>query len=268
MDVECCLSSLAIWKMKKQFHLFTSLLLATIFASTAVSAAGTSDVAAKFKKQMDVIGRAQRALADRMNEVDSDIQREKILMTKPMDKVYGDLLALVKANPAEPAAARADFFLMTDPLVEPVMRAKAIQIARQRYVNNPGIARPAVILGVHYDEEFAPGCENLLRTLKTSSSKLVRGASAFGLANLLKAKKKEAEAVALYKDVIKNYSDVVIPGDDKYLTITAREELYKLQFLSEGKKAPEISGITWDNKKIKLSDFRGKVVLLSFFGDW
>jgi len=35
-----------------------------------------------------------------------------------------------------------------------------------------------------------------------------------------------------------------------------------------GKTAPEIKGKDVNGKAIKLSDFKGKVVVLDFFGDW
>ncbi len=38
--------------------------------------------------------------------------------------------------------------------------------------------------------------------------------------------------------------------------------------LAIGKPAPEISGVDVDGVKFKLSDYRGKVVVLDFWGDW
>ena len=38
--------------------------------------------------------------------------------------------------------------------------------------------------------------------------------------------------------------------------------------LAIGKVAPEISGEDVDGVKFKLSDYRGKVVVLDFWGDW
>lgn len=35
-----------------------------------------------------------------------------------------------------------------------------------------------------------------------------------------------------------------------------------------GEEAPEIEGMDLDNESFKLSDYRGKVVLLDFWGDW
>jgi hypothetical protein len=38
--------------------------------------------------------------------------------------------------------------------------------------------------------------------------------------------------------------------------------------LNEGNTAPEIVGEDQDGKTFKLSDYRGKVVLLDFWGNW
>ena len=38
--------------------------------------------------------------------------------------------------------------------------------------------------------------------------------------------------------------------------------------LKVGNLAPEIEGEDLDGKKLKLSDYRGKVVLLDFWGNW
>jgi thiol-disulfide isomerase/thioredoxin len=48
----------------------------------------------------------------------------------------------------------------------------------------------------------------------------------------------------------------------------AQVELYDLNHLSVGKMAPEISGEDIDGHKFKLSDYRGKVVMLSFWASW
>jgi len=48
----------------------------------------------------------------------------------------------------------------------------------------------------------------------------------------------------------------------------AKRELYEIRHLSVGKPAPEIEGEDQDGKRFKLSDYRGKVVLLDFWGNW
>jgi hypothetical protein len=48
----------------------------------------------------------------------------------------------------------------------------------------------------------------------------------------------------------------------------AREALYLLTHLSVGKVAPDTTGKDLDDKELKLSDYRGKVVVLAFWGHW
>ena len=48
----------------------------------------------------------------------------------------------------------------------------------------------------------------------------------------------------------------------------ADAELFEIRHLQPGKAAPDILGDDIDGQKFKLSDYRGKVVLLDFWGDW
>jgi hypothetical protein len=55
---------------------------------------------------------------------------------------------------------------------------------------------------------------------------------------------------------------------DADLLDEAKEALAEVQKLAIGTAAPEIDGIDVDGVKFKLSDYRGKVVLLDFWGFW
>ena len=48
----------------------------------------------------------------------------------------------------------------------------------------------------------------------------------------------------------------------------AERDLFELRFLSIGKVAPEIEGEDIDGVAFKLSDYRGKVVVIDFWGNW
>src|SRR5262249_51631129 len=81
------------------------------------------------------------------------------------------------------------------------------------------------------------------------------------------------EAEHLLEGAIKDYDDLVYWKDpnkpDRHLTIAdfARLDLNNLH-RSIGQVAPEIEGHDLDGKPMKLSDYRGKVVILSFWGSW
>ncbi len=49
---------------------------------------------------------------------------------------------------------------------------------------------------------------------------------------------------------------------------SAQGQAHSPSDLAIGKVAPEISGVDVDGRKFKLSDYRGKVVVLDFWGDW
>lgn len=56
--------------------------------------------------------------------------------------------------------------------------------------------------------------------------------------------------------------------DDEDLKSEASEALYEIDHLSVGCTAPDIDGVDVDGVPFKLSDYRGKVVLLDFWGFW
>ena len=54
----------------------------------------------------------------------------------------------------------------------------------------------------------------------------------------------------------------------KTLADVARARIDEMENLVAGKPAPAIEGIGMDGKPLKLSDYRGKVVVLVFWGTW
>jgi AhpC/TSA family len=73
---------------------------------------------------------------------------------------------------------------------------------------------------------------------------------------------KEIEAV--FEQAAQKYGDAKLP-DGETAAERAKTELFGLRNLSVGKVAPDIEGEDQDGKRFKLSDYRGKVVLLDFW---
>src|SRR5260370_11972161 len=86
------------------------------------------------------------------------------------------------------------------------------------------------------------------------------------LAELLRQDRDKAfkEIEAVFEQAADKYGDVKLPGGDT-VADRAKAELFGLRNLSIGKEAPEIEGEDQDGKGLKLSDYRGKVVLLDFW---
>lgn len=73
---------------------------------------------------------------------------------------------------------------------------------------------------------------------------------------------KEVEAV--FEDAAAKYGDAKLADDDT-VAHRAGVALFEIRHLSVGKEAPDIVGEDQDGKRFKLSDYRGKVVLLDFW---
>lgn len=77
----------------------------------------------------------------------------------------------------------------------------------------------------------------------------------------------QADAVKLYESVIRDYADV--PATRRgVLGDAAKATLNEMQNLVVGKLAPDIEGEDIAAVPFKLSDYRGKVVMLDFWGHW
>jgi hypothetical protein len=86
------------------------------------------------------------------------------------------------------------------------------------------------------------------------------------LAELLRQDRTKAlkEVEAVFKQAVQKYGDVKLPDGD-VVGERAKAELFGIRSLSVGKEAPDIDGEDEDGKRFKLSDYRGKVVLLDFW---
>jgi len=94
----------------------------------------------------------------------------------------------------------------------------------------------------------------------------VRGYALFRLAQLSAEAGEEKEALALFREVKAKYADVA--WWQGTLGERADGGIFEIETLGIGKVAPEIEGVDLDGKPMKLSDFRGKVLVLDFWGDW
>jgi hypothetical protein len=91
----------------------------------------------------------------------------------------------------------------------------------------------------------------------------------FGKDYLADLRKLEGEKVfkeveTLFEQATEKYGAEKLPGGDT-VAERAKGELFELRNLRVGKVAPDIEGEDQDGKRFKLSEYRGKVVLLDFW---
>ena len=99
--------------------------------------------------------------------------------------------------------------------------------------------------------------------IKVNPSRDVKGNAMLQLGWVLKTTD-PAAALEVLEEVRDEYRDA---GRGKYAD-KAVAEIYEIENLSVGKMAPDIEGEDIYGEPLKLSDYRGKVILLDFWGDW
>ena len=113
----------------------------------------------------------------------------------------------------------------------------------------------------------SPAVPDTLRAIaEKSPNRKVQGQALFALAQYHKDRDKEAEAEKGFEEVAEKYADVASYRGT--LGEAAKANLHEIRDLAIGKVAPEIEGEDVDGKTMKLSQYRGKVVVLDFWGDW
>ena len=102
---------------------------------------------------------------------------------------------------------------------------------------------------------------------KANPDPKIQGVASLGIAMLMKDLSDEPEVMrrrlTLLKKAIIESSDVEING----VTVAklAEDELYIIRFLSKGREAPDLTGTGSGGEPIRLSNYKGKVVVLLFW---
>ncbi|HLN28288.1 MAG TPA: hypothetical protein VK395_11135 [Gemmataceae bacterium] len=197
----------------------------------------------------------------------TDEDRRRLPGYPTPQKYEKQILDLVEKNPHDAFALDALIWVVQH---NPGNSNRAVELIAKDHVQDKRVGALAGSL-VYSPSSSA---DVILRAiLQNSTDHKEQGPACFGLAKRLKTKadraqsKDTTEAEKYFQQTIEKYADVKYYGK-KTLGDAAKGALFEMHHLSIGKPAPEIEGADVDNKKFKLSDYRGKVVLLDFWGNW
>ncbi len=181
------------------------------------------------------------------------------------NKFRGQALGILRRDWIKDAKVGPACMAATDilqPQAEPFLRA-----VLAKNPNHDAQATACLALANYLKDRVMPAVENI----KDRPASATRYANELGKGFVqrlrqLRPAKLDEEADALYERAIREYGDVEVNG--QAVASVARPELFELRHLTIGKSAPDITGEDIDGKTFKLSDYRGKVVLLDFWGNW
>jgi hypothetical protein len=242
---------------KRNVRFISALVLAAMFALSARAADKDSSIASEFKKLRQQFEAARQDYSKAYTSAKNDEERKK-LKYPDSQKHARQLLALAEKDPKDPVAVDVLTEALMNGRYDQEVGPRALELLKTHHLESEKLGRACQI--VTYGPSREETRKFLTSVLETNPHREVKGAAALSLGqSFVSDDAKEAE---------KHFNSVIEKYGTKDQKQTAKSELFEMHNLAIGKVAPEIEGQDVDGKKFKLSDYRGKVVVLDFWGDW
>jgi len=250
-----------------------------VLAFLAASAQGPNTTEQDYKRLLAEWDGRLSKLSDSVDKADSKEAKEAAdngLRAERQD--YAN--ALIQFAQNRPNDSLSVDVLLQSVKVDRSVEDRAFATLAKNHAKDPKMAKLGFYLGVTVHSAAA---EKLLRAiLAQNPDRDAQGNACYGLGRLYfkrylddttakDAGRYAQEAEAFFQREADKYADVVLnhAGEKKFpFSVVAESRLYELRHLIAGKVAPEIAGEDLDGKALKLSDYRGKVVVLNFWGTW
>ena len=243
----------------------------------ATSTAPAVDVSAAQKKLDALRDRLEKARSDFMDAFLAEkdpAARKKLLDNRPWQAFVTELEALAKEAKGTDVAARCwmmvgQLGLETD---KNDVTIRAIDALVAEHIGSPEIdGLPEMIGGIASGPYKETACATLEKLLDTSPRKEVQAGALFQLASLGmrpdSGPDRQNEARAMFERLGKDYAGIHSPQGHEFKALAERC-IFELDNLQVGKVAPVFESVDENGVKFKLSDYRGKVVVLDFWGFW
>jgi AhpC/TSA family len=235
-----------------------------------------------------------------LEAANTDEEKEKVFSEKYPKAAnwFPRLLDVAKSDAEEPVAVNALLWIVQHGS-QSAAGKEALDLLSQNHLQSPELKRafaPLARTSGRAGEEF------MRKAISSSPHVEVQAHASYSLSQLLKQRADVAALFAdkgneqLQKNLEKRYDaaertafaslDPVAVGKEvvqllervkeqtagtkwgEKLGDSAKGDLFEIRNLAIGMTAPEIEGEDLDGKALKLSDFRGKVVVLDFWGHW
>jgi hypothetical protein len=231
-----------------------------------------------------------------IREAKTPADRQKAIQERPSPEKFAPrFLALAEKHPKDPAALDALVWVVTNSraTAKDGPRAKALAVLVRDHLKSDKLAPVCDGLSRTYDKASRQALQAILdkspHTKVKAAACMALGTAYENAASLagrldnaalakqveqvlgkdvLEDLKKQGEeglnkkAEAQFERVVKEFPDAKDARGNRLGPIADGK------LLGPGRAAPEIDGEDTDGKKFKLSDYRGKVVLLDFWGNW
>lgn len=173
---------------------------------------------------------------------------------------YKKVFELAKKTPKSAAAVRGISWGYSGLVKEDKIAAR--ELLFKYHMDNEGILKVVEMAAVRRELDFS----QLSGLIKTSKNEKVQQGVTLVSAMFLDAEgDKVKESLALYKKLLE-WPKIAETNPGIYRV--AESNVFLRENLTVGSVAPNIIGTDQDDKEFQLADYRGKVVLIDFWGMW
>lgn len=198
-------------------------------------------------------------------------QRKSLLKTHPAVALLPKFLEVTTKYPQAPFALDALTFVCSQADFEDApagcnkIFTQASDEILKSHVNSPRLTKLILLMR---DGKLPATRKFLKRIIDDSRLDANRGAAELATAISLSdgTETEVNEALRLFDHVAKEYTKVEFAGMS--MAELANVISYEMRHLAVGRTPPEITGTDQEGAGFKLSDYRGKVVVVDFFCDW
>ncbi len=255
------------------------LALLTGFLAIAAQAPKPVDEVTKLTDEYD---RLARPIIHASQDAASEADRERILEhdLRPLVRRFAArFIDLAGKRRGKPEALAALTWATTEPEFACPEQDRAIEILTRDFATDPGIA------GLCKTIVYSPSpraASFLMAVWQKNPDADVRVQGGYFLGRYWHEQVKgdaaqqaanahfDQQAEKMFAELAAKHGSVKLTALKPPVTVAeaVEKDLFEIRHLGLGKAAPEITGQDADGKAFKLSDYRGKVVLLDFWGQW
>ena len=242
--------------------------LLTLIAGLAVPAGAIEDKKASektdtFESIREEHRKKMGEFFGRMTRAKTDEERKKIGADFPRPRVYVNrMLKVVERAPDSPDAVRGLVWILQNSGYAPEAGEAVTRLA-ERHADSLAIEAQTPFT-LEYSQ--AKDVDRLLNALIGKNPDAATRAAAMLVKGRRLMRSDPVKGESIFERVVADYPKAEVM--ERSIAKMAAVELFELRNLGIGKPAPEIEGEDIDGVKFKLSDYRGKVVVIDFWGDW
>jgi len=228
-----------------------------------------SEASLEYRALLGEVNKQRLAYSQALREAKTAEERQKVIQEKyPRPaKFSGQFIEFARKHADDPVALQALVWVVSNVRTGKAA-GEAIDLLIESYIE---------------DKAMISVCQRLMRSTSPQTHKLLeqvleksplreaKGQACFGL--MMQSKyaartnpAKEADVKKFADRVVKDFADLKHYRGS--LGEAAKRELYEIEKLGIGKTAPEIAAEDIAGTQFKLTDYRGKVVVIDFWGNW